>query len=223
MRAASAGTNEPICAMQRDQRHLPQIGGLARHVRPGQQHDLRVAGGDLGVVGDEWRLGLARLDDRMPPGDDVNRVALVQFGTAVVVARRRLRQRQRHVQLRQRARRPQHRLSPALGHLRPQRREQLLLQLDALLLRVEDQRLELLEVGRDVALAGRERLLADVVGWDAGKLRVGDLQIVAEDLVVADPQRGDATALALLALQVGDPLAGIARRVEVRVQLLAVA
>ena len=40
--------------------------------------------------------------------------------------------------------------------------------------------------------------------------------IVAEDLVVADLERGDAAAVALALLQLGDPLAAVARGAELR-------
>ena len=104
---------------QRNQRDLPQVGRFARHIRPGQQQDLRVAGGKLGIVGDEGDLALARLHDGMASGDDVDGVALVQLGTAVVLARGDLRQRQQDVKLGQDARRPQGRLAPARRDLAP--------------------------------------------------------------------------------------------------------
>ena len=59
----------------------------------------------------------------------------------------------------------------------------------------------LLEVGRHVALRSGKGLLARVAVRDAIALRVGDLDVVAEDAVVADPQRADAGALALGGLQ----------------------
>ncbi len=82
----------------------------------------------------------------------------------------------------------------------------------------------LLEVGRDVALRAGERLLAGVVVGHAIALRVGNLDVVAEDAVVADPQRPDAGSLALRSLQRGQVGARAAPRsaetVEVRVGAL---
>ena len=78
-------------------------------------------------------------------------------------------------------------------------REEVVLDVDDFLLRAEDLRLELLELLRDVALRIRERLLADVAVRHAIRTAVAHLNVVAEDLVVADLQRLDARLL-LLAL-----------------------
>ena len=82
-----------------------------------------------------------------------------------------------------------------------------------ILLRVEYQRLVLLEVGRDEALAGSQGLLAYVVLGYAAELRIGNFQVVAENFVVANLQIGDAGALTLAALQPGDPLAALSAAV----------
>src|SRR5437660_517291 len=63
--------------------------------------------------------------------------------------------------------------------------EQLVLQLAGAVLGAEDLVLVLLQLGRDVALGPLDRLLADVVGRDARLVRLGDLDVVAEDLVEA--------------------------------------
>ena len=78
-------------------------------------------------------------------------------------------------------------------------REEIVLDVDDLLLRAKDLRLELLELLRDVALRIRERLLADVAVRHAVRAAVAHLNVVAEDLVVTDLQRLDARLL-LLAL-----------------------
>ena len=71
---------------------------------------------------------------------------------------------------------------------------------DRLLFRADDLLFELLEIGRDVALGVGERLLADVVRRHLGEVRFRDLDVVAEDGVEADLERGDAGALALARL-----------------------
>src|SRR3712207_7135519 len=63
------------------------------------------------------------------------------------------------------------------------------------LFRSSDRRLVLLQFGRDEALAGAEGLLAQVVGRDVWQVRPGDLQVVAEDLVVADLEDRKSTRL----------------------------
>ena len=89
---------------------------------------------------------------------------------------------------------------------------ELALQLQDALLCVEDQRLVFLQLRRDVALGVDQRLFADVVGRDERRVRLRDLDVVAENLVVADLQRFDARALPFDRLQVGDPGPGVARR-----------
>ena len=84
--------------------------------------------------------------------------------------------------------------------------------------------LVLLQLGRDVALGVLERLLADVVGRDlASAVGVGDLDVVAEDLVEADLQAGDAGAADLLGLEAGDPLLAAAGDLAQLVELGVVA
>ena len=73
--------------------------------------------------------------------------------------------------------------------------EEVVLDVDDLLLRAEDLRLELLEFLRDVALRIRERLLADVAVRHAVRAAVAHLDVVAEYLVVANLQRLDARLL----------------------------
>ena len=84
------------------------------------------------------------------------------------------------------------------------------------LLGVEDLLLVLLELGREEALGVDQRLLAHVVGRDLGQVGLGHLDVVAEDLVVADLERADAGPLPLAALELGDEgLAGAADRAQV--------
>ena len=41
IRASAAGTKLPVCASSVEQRDLPDVSGFARHVRPGDERDLR--------------------------------------------------------------------------------------------------------------------------------------------------------------------------------------
>ncbi len=61
-------------------------------------------------------------------------------------------------------------------------------------------------VRRDVALGVLERLLARVVRRDARGVGVGDLDVIAEHLVVADLQTGDAGPQDLVGLEASDPV-----------------
>ena len=92
----------------------------------------------------------------------------------------------------------------ALGDLAAQAIERLELERDAPLVGAEDLGLVVGELGGDVALGVGERLLAHVVGRHAVEVGARDLEVVAEDAVVADLERADAGALALAHLDLQD-------------------
>ena len=69
--------------------------------------------------------------------------------------------------------------------------------------------LVLLQLGRDVALGADQRLLADEVRRHLVAVGLADLDVVAEDLVVADLQLGQATALGFTRLIGRKPRAGV--------------
>ena len=98
---------------------------------------------------------------------------------------------------------------------RPERAEQLRLARRHPLLGAEHAGLVVLELGRHVPLGGGQRLPPLVVGGHPGRVRVGDLEVVAEHLVEADLERRDPGALALPLLERGDVLpAAVAQRAE---------
>ncbi len=104
-----------------------------------------------------------------------------------------------------------------------QRAEQLRLAHGHPLLGAQHLRLVVLELGRDVALGAGQRLAPLVVGGHLRGVGVGDLEVVAEDLVEADLERRDPGALALALLQRGDVLpAAVAERAQL-VELAIVA
>ena len=148
-------------------------------------------------------------------------LALVEHGPHVAVAHRGLGERQQRVERRERGGGPE--------HLRGMRRDlaaDLLvdggLQLLQPVARAEHPVLVLLQLLRVEPLRVDERLAADVVLRHAAAMGVGDLQIVAEHLVVADLQVGDAGALALLPLQPRDVGARVLRGHPHLVHLLGV-
>ncbi len=83
--------------------------------------------------------------------------------------------------------------------------EQGVFQLADLLLGPQHLLLVFLQLRRDEALGVGERLVADIVLRDVREVRLGDLDVVAEDLVVADLERADAGALPLALLDARDP------------------
>jgi len=83
---------------------------------------------------------------------------------------------------------------------------------------VEYQRFILFQLWGDVALGVDQGLLADVFLRRQGYISMSDLDIVAKDLVVADLERLDSCALAFNVLQVGNPIACVARGFDYVIQ-----
>jgi hypothetical protein len=135
-----------------EQRGLAQVGGLAAHVGPGQDHELRRCRVERDVVRHERVAAGPALDDRMPRIDDDHLVAVVDVRLDVVVDRRRFGERAEHVERRQRAggRLDARRLGRDLAS---QALEDLQLALEDPLVGAEHLLLVLLERRRDVALA----------------------------------------------------------------------
>src|SRR5262245_65694724 len=95
-----------------------------------------------------------------------------------------------------------------MRHTPLQLAQDLQLTIDSVLERVEDDRLLLFQLRREIALCAGERLLADVVVGNQLDVGVADLDVIAEDAVVADLQALDAGSLALDLLERGAPCAG---------------
>ena len=72
---------------------------------------------------------------------------------------------------------------------------------------VRDARFVFLKLRGDVAFALRECLATDVLRWHLPSVGVADLNVVAEDLVVAYPERLDAGASTLHTFERRYPLA----------------
>ena len=162
------------------------------------------------------------LDERMAAVLDVDDAVRPHRGAHVVVGAGRLREAREHIDERDLMRRlldlRQVRLD-FFAHIG----EEIVLDVDDLLLCAEDLRLEFLEFLRDVALSIRERLLADVAVRHAVRAAVAHLDVVAEDLVVADLQRLDARLLLLALLNLLQHRLAVVRDAAVLVELLVVA
>ena len=217
-----AGRHETAdLGQQRDQRHLANVRALARHVRTGDQEDRAVGLSGRDVVGHEGPFRLDHVQDRVPPVDDLQLRLLDDLRPAVVPLPGQLGQRDQHVELGQHVGRGLH-PPPGRGHGVAEFQEQLVLQLLRLLVGREDLLLILLQLGRDVTLGVLHRLLADVLRGDLLAMRVGDLDVVAENLVEADLERGNAGPLALFGLVAGDPLLAAVGQFAQGVQRLVV-
>ena len=105
-------------------------------------------------------------------------------------------------------------------HLTADLPEEAGLQLRDALPGVQNQRLVFLELRREEALAADQRLLADVVRGHLRQVGVGDLDVVAEDPVVADLERLYARPLPFLGFQVGQVLPCVVGRRAQVVQFL---
>ena len=207
IRARFARDEAADLGQDRDQGDLADVGALARHVRAGDQQDRAVVGAESSVVGDEVAVRHQGVEHRMAAGLDLEDRLGDDLRPAVALPRGQLGERRR-------GRRPGPARAPAWisrGASAATRSRRVVnssySSSQARSSASQDLVLELLELGRDVALGVLDRLLADVVGRDLAALRlgVGDLDVVAEDLVEADLQAGDPRAADLLGLEPGDP------------------
>ncbi len=223
--AGGAGGNERanLCH-ERDERDLTHIGGFTRHIGARNDGDAVFLFAHVGVVRHKEGILQHALDDRVPSVVDLDRAGIVHHRAAVVVFDRDDGKRREGIKLRDRG----GGLLDALGigaDLVAQGGEQLVFERVVALARGQDLLLQVLELLRDVALAVDERLLADVGLGHLILEGVGDLDVVAEDLVVADLQRADAGALLFLRLDGGEqPLAAgedVVQAVDLGVEALA--
>ena len=202
---------------QDDQADLAEHGGLAGHVRPGEHHHEPLAV-QYHIVRNELLARHHRLDDRMPSAADLEAELLDDFRAAVTASRRRRGEGGQHVQLSDALRGP---LDPLdlcrdrLPHLAVEAR----LQLADPQVRIDDLLFPLLQLRRHEALGAGEGLLALVVLGDPIQVRTGDLQVVSEDLVVADLQGPDARSPPFPLLQRSDPFHGPRPQASQLVQL----
>src|SRR4029077_16895204 len=184
----------------------PKVGRLSRHVRPAEQDNLSITRVEPQVVWHETAGSKGRLDQRVTAADDLDPRFVAQDRSHPAVTRRHGAQRGHGIELPE----PGSGIEQVLagGSDAPaDLAEECLLAGDHCALRVENQRLLLLELGRDIALAVDERLLAHVLPRDRLPVRVADLDVVAEHLIEADLQRADAGPLAFGLFQGGDPVA----------------
>ena len=193
---------------QRDQRVLTHIRRFACHIRAGD--DEAAVGGavELRIVGHEEAPLQHLLYHRVAALGDGQLVAVVHHGAAVVVLCRHLRQRRQHIQLGHGVGRPLDAVE-LTADLFQQLSKEPVLQCDKALVCAEDLVFQLLQLLRDVALAGGEGLFADVGLGDHLLIGVADLDEVTEDVVVADLQLGDARLLPQARLQLGEDAFGI--------------
>ena len=147
------------------QRGLPQISGLAAHVRAGQHHDGVRGRIQIKIVGHEAVAAaqLQLLDDRVAPGDDFDVGGIVELRAAVIAQGRDVGQRRQHIDFGQR----QRGLADAAGfsgNRRAQLGKQPALDFDDLFLGIENLGFVFFQLRRGEALGVDQGLLALVVG-----------------------------------------------------------
>ena len=201
-----------------DEGDLAQVGGLAGHVRAGDDEYLARGAVEARVVRDEALGAGELLDDRVAAAADVDGVALVDLGADVAEGEGSVGEGAEHVEARDGVRDALD-LARAGDDVGAELLEEALLELEGLLLGAGDELFALLEGGRGEAFAAGDRLLAQVVVGDGLELRGGDLDEVAEDAVVADLEVLDAGAGGLGGLVLGDPRAAVGLGVAEGVEL----
>src|ERR1700682_4928412 len=208
----------PHLRQQHDDAGLAQVGRLSGYVRPAQQNNLLIVRVEPQVIGDEATGPQGGLHQRVTATDDLDPRRIAQDGSHPVVTRRHRAQRRDGIELPEPGGGVEQVLTGG-GDAAAELAEERLLPRHHRALGVEDQRLLLLELGRDVALAVHQGLLAYVLRGDRLAVRMADLEVVAEHLVEPDLQRPDAGPLALGLFQGGDPVAGGPRSVSKAIEL----
>ena len=196
---------------QRDERDLPDVGALARHVRSGDERERRARGAaaERGVVGDEARRERA-VEHGVAAALDRDAAVRVDLRPRPALAARDRREAGERVELRG-ALAEGDDLLDVRRDLGEEGGPEFLLARDAVRLGAEDLVLELLELGGDVALGVAQRLLAGEGRGSLGGVHRRKLDVVAEDRVEADLERRDAAR--------GDELLLVPREPGVRVAL----
>ena len=183
-RHKAAGVRE-----QGEQRHLPDVRGLARHVRPGDERDLRqvragfgsLAGttGQRGVIGYKAFVGELLFEHGMPAVADLQATRIADQRFDEIIEPRGFGKRTKDIQLGERGRclldlfqLTEHSFAHAL--------EEFILQLHAAFLGAENLALHVLQLGGDETFTVGNRLLADVMRRHLVQIGPGDLDVITE-------------------------------------------
>ena len=173
---------------------------LAAHVRPGDQPEWPWSGPSETSLGTKVPGGKRLIEHGMPAIVEFQDRLVGQLGPDVLPRRRQFGQGRQHVELaRTSAVCSSRAVWPATRSRRAANRSY-----SSCMNRssaAEDFFLVFLQLRRDVALGILERLLALVIGGNLAGVGVGDLDVVAEDLIEADLQTGDAGAANFVGLE----------------------
>ena len=187
----------PALGHQDDEGGLPQEGALTGHVGTGEDDNLLFFAVQIHVVGDIFLSRRhQRFDDRMPAFPDVQRLAAVHVRPTVMALHGLLGKPGEHVHLREDAA-----VALDVGNLLPDAADELSVKagldgIDAVFGR-ENLLFVLLELFGDVAFRVHQGLLPDPFRGHLVPVGVAHLDIVAENVVVGDFERGDSGAFGL--------------------------
>ena len=217
--ARRVGRNIAANLRQQDnQRGLPQQGAFTRHVRTGEDDDLLVAGIEPDIVRNVF---LARFhegfDDGMPSALDFQHLAFIHHRPAISVRKRERRKTAQHID-------PRYDVAVGLDGtdllLHPCNQVGIDARLDFqdALFGAEDFGFVFLQFLGDVALGVHQGLLADPLRRHLVFKGVPNFDVVSEDVVESNLQRGDSGALGLPFLHGQKVAAAVARKTPKVVQ-----
>ena len=187
----------------RDEGVLPQKRALAGHVGAGHEPDAVLA--QNAVIGDKGACsGERRFDDRMPPAADLEPGAAIDVRPHPIAVDGAFGMRRREIQGGERGGRGGD-LLPPRHDLADEILEEPQFQRERALGGAGDLAFELAEFDRRVAHRARHRLAVHKIGAELASelfyIRGRHLDVIADDVVVADAQRGDADRLGIARLQ----------------------
>ena len=183
---------------------MAHIRGFTRHIGAGNQHKPIIGAIQVRVVGHEVGISDELLHHGVPSVLDIHHVAVVHLGADVMIVSSHLGQAHVHVDLRKSGGRGTDPLG-AHGDLITDGHEQLVLQSVHLIRRAQNRGLRPLQFVGYVSFGICQSLFADVMLGHQALEGLGDLDIVAEHPIVADPQIADAGFFSFLGFDPLDP------------------
>ena len=193
---------------QHNQRHLPDVSGFAGHIGAGNQHNLGILGVHGGVVGDIGAGVQHPFHHRMPTARNADGAALVEDGADIAMPHGDGGQSGEHIGAGNGGGEAGYG-GPLVGNLPADLAVQGAFQLLQPLPGVQYLAFVLFQLRRNKPLGAGEGLTALIIRRHGVQVGAADLNVVAENLVVAHFEAADAGAFPFPAFQPGDKTAGI--------------
>src|SRR2546425_2372539 len=204
------GNKRPHLRQDHDQRGLAQIGGFAAHVRPGDEQNLLPFGFETNVVRDEALAALPQqfFYDRMAPADDEQFTFIAKGRTHITAIGGELREGGQYVEFGDGGGRAAQARGFG-GNGSTDFSEELPLEFKDALVGGKNFPFVFLQFRRSETLGIDERLLTFEIRRNEMQIGFGNLDVVAEHLVKANLERGNARALAFALFHRGDDLLAV--------------